>query len=162
MEWLSIYSIKTTNTAIYCNISQYIAMCNISIFPLSCIVLYCSIKYCNISIYCNIVFIPSVYIHVPICVWVWEGACVSTYYCVCLLVYACVCIVCVCVCVCVYLSVCMCIYQGLQKLWFTISHIFYMVMPIAMCQEKFIHIGWILPQAGELPHIIATRWTLPD
>ena len=38
-----------------CNISQYIAMCNISIFPSSHIVLYCSNKYCNISIYCNIV-----------------------------------------------------------------------------------------------------------
>ena len=30
-------------------------MCNILIFPLSRIVLYCSNKYCNISIYCNIV-----------------------------------------------------------------------------------------------------------
>ena len=30
-------------------------MCNILIFPLSHIVLYCCNKYCNISIYCNIV-----------------------------------------------------------------------------------------------------------
>ena len=30
-------------------------MYNILIFPLSRIVLYCSNKYCNISIYCNIV-----------------------------------------------------------------------------------------------------------
>ena len=33
----------------------YIAMCNISIFFIRRIVLYCSNEYCNISIYCNIV-----------------------------------------------------------------------------------------------------------
>ena len=42
-----------TNIAVYCNISQYIAMC--MIFPLSRIVLYCCNKYCTISIYCNII-----------------------------------------------------------------------------------------------------------
>ena len=42
---------KATNIAIY----QYIAMCNISIFFVRRIVLYCSNEYCNISIYCNIV-----------------------------------------------------------------------------------------------------------
>ena len=34
-----------------CNMSQYIAMCNISIFFIRRIVLYCSNEYCNISIY---------------------------------------------------------------------------------------------------------------
>ena len=40
---------------VYCNISQYIAMCNILISSWNHIVLYCSNKYCNVSIYCNIV-----------------------------------------------------------------------------------------------------------
>ena len=43
---------KAKNVAIY----QYIAIyCNISIFFIRRIVLYCSNEYCNISIYCNIV-----------------------------------------------------------------------------------------------------------
>ena len=43
------------NNTISSNILQYIAICNTSIFSIGHIVLYCSSKYCNISIYRYIV-----------------------------------------------------------------------------------------------------------
>ena len=57
-------SAKTTQylVAIYCNILQYIAIRNISIFSIGHIVLYCSSKYCNIAIFQYIVS-PLTYIH---------------------------------------------------------------------------------------------------
>ena len=44
-----------TNNTISSNILQYIAICNISIFSIGHIVLYCSSKYCNIAIFQYIV-----------------------------------------------------------------------------------------------------------
>ena len=43
------------NNTIFSNILQYIAICNISIFSIGHIVLYCSSKYCNIAIFRYIV-----------------------------------------------------------------------------------------------------------
>ena len=46
---------NTISGTISSNRLQYIAICNISIFSIGHIVLYCSSKYCNISIYRYIV-----------------------------------------------------------------------------------------------------------
>ena len=46
---------SATNNTISSNILQYIAICNISIFPIGHIVLYCSSEYCNIAIFQYIV-----------------------------------------------------------------------------------------------------------
>ena len=46
---------SATNNTISSNILQYIATCNISIFSIGHIVLYCSSKYCNIAIFRYIV-----------------------------------------------------------------------------------------------------------
>ena len=46
---------SATNNTISSNILQYIAICNISIFSIGHIVLYCSSKYCNIAIFRYIV-----------------------------------------------------------------------------------------------------------
>ena len=46
---------SATNNTISSNILQYIAICNISIFSLGHIVLYCSNEYCNIAIFQYIV-----------------------------------------------------------------------------------------------------------
>ena len=46
---------SATNNTISSNILQYIAICNISIFSIGHIVLYCSSEYCNIAIFQYIV-----------------------------------------------------------------------------------------------------------
>ena len=46
---------SATNNTISSNILQYIAVCNISIFSIGHIVLYCSSEYCNIAIFQYIV-----------------------------------------------------------------------------------------------------------
>ena len=51
---------SATNNTISSNILQYIAICNISIFSIGHIVLYCSSEYCNIAIFQYIVS-PLVY-----------------------------------------------------------------------------------------------------
>ena len=46
---------SATNNTVSSNILQYIALCNISIFSVGHIVLYCSSEYCNIAIFRYIV-----------------------------------------------------------------------------------------------------------
>ena len=46
---------SATNNTISNNILQYIAVCNISIFSIGHIVLYCNSEYCNIAIFQYIV-----------------------------------------------------------------------------------------------------------
>ena len=46
---------SAANNTISSNILQYIAICNISIFSIGHIVLYCSSEYCNIAIFQYIV-----------------------------------------------------------------------------------------------------------
>ena len=54
---------SATNNTISSNILQYIAICNISIFSIGHIVLYCSSEYCNIAIFQYIVS-PLVCTHI--------------------------------------------------------------------------------------------------
>ena len=63
--FIIFFDLHKKNT-ISSNILQYIAICNMSIFSIGHIVLYCSSKYCNISIYCftpsttyNMQYVPS-------------------------------------------------------------------------------------------------------
>ena len=61
---------SATNNTISSNILQYIAICNISIFSIGHIVLYCSSKYCNIAIFRYIVS-PLVHSYMHTCMHVY-------------------------------------------------------------------------------------------
>ena len=71
------------NDTISSNVLQYIAICNILIFSIGHIVLYCSSKYCNISIYRYIVS-PLVCMYVYYCI-----ATYNLYSYVCTCIYIC-------------------------------------------------------------------------